>query len=188
MSAGGAGSSGPLPTPSLDAAGLPFSGKCTAPPPGSTQGRERSPACCAPPAAGAQEALELRERDFGSYELQSCANYERVWAEDAQDPSRQPPGEHGLAGAHCPPVLQRRLREGRAVLSRAWPARCVAGRRQARAVNVYSAGCDRRGSSARSCRCTKAPHAQCLCRPWLPARLQAAGRACEKWRSACGRS
>lgn len=39
-----------------------------------------------------QEAPELRERNFGGYELQSCSNYERVWADDAEDPGRQPPG------------------------------------------------------------------------------------------------
>ncbi|GAB4813986.1 hypothetical protein N2152v2_001032 [Parachlorella kessleri] len=39
-----------------------------------------------------QEAVELRERHFGDYELQSCSNYETVWAADAAETSARPPG------------------------------------------------------------------------------------------------
>lgn len=40
-----------------------------------------------------QEEAALRERHFGGYELQSCSNYDLVWAEDGQDVERRPPGE-----------------------------------------------------------------------------------------------
>jgi broad specificity phosphatase PhoE len=38
------------------------------------------------------KAPELAERYFGEYDLKSCNHYEDVWAQDAKDPSIQPPG------------------------------------------------------------------------------------------------
>ncbi len=40
-----------------------------------------------------QVVPELVERNFGDYELQSDANYARVWEADMQDLSARPPGD-----------------------------------------------------------------------------------------------
>ena len=48
---------------------------------------------CSKPCKGQlQEAVELRERHFGCYELMSHDNYHKVWKEDKVSSSNKPEG------------------------------------------------------------------------------------------------